>query len=157
MLITCAGILTRDVEPIDQVQLFLFSSEIAFEPTPAAAKRRLFTKMKVSIVIPCYNEKDTIEKVVEAVCKAPLKSREIIVVDDCSKDGTQPLLRERLSSVVDRIIYHPVNQVRERPCAAGSPVSTSVRLRLVNMFESSVRNLLLTCAKRKGRDVAARP
>jgi glycosyltransferase involved in cell wall biosynthesis len=39
-----------------------------------------------------------------------LKSREIIVVDDCSKDGTQTLLRERLSSVVDRIIYHPVNQ-----------------------------------------------
>jgi glycosyltransferase involved in cell wall biosynthesis len=50
--------------------------------------------MKVSVVIPCYNEKDTIEKVVEAVCNAPLKSREIIVVDDCSKDGTQTLLRE---------------------------------------------------------------
>jgi glycosyltransferase involved in cell wall biosynthesis len=39
--------------------------------------------MKVSIVIPCYNEKNTIEKIVEAVCNAPLKSREIIVVDDC--------------------------------------------------------------------------
>jgi len=62
--------------------------------------------MKVSIVIPCYNEKDTIEKIVEAVRNAPLKSREIIVVDDCSKDGTQTLLRERLSSMVDRIIYH---------------------------------------------------
>jgi glycosyltransferase involved in cell wall biosynthesis len=36
--------------------------------------------MKVSIVIPCYNEKDTIEKILEAVCNAPLKSREIIVV-----------------------------------------------------------------------------
>ena len=66
--------------------------------------------MKFSIIIPCYNEKDRIEKIVEAVCNAPLKSREIIVVDDCSKDGTQTLLRERLSSVVDRIIYHPVNQ-----------------------------------------------
>ena len=41
--------------------------------------------MKVSIVIPCYNEKDTIEKIVEAVRNAPLKSREIIVVDDCSQ------------------------------------------------------------------------
>src|SRR5262245_2424791 len=38
--------------------------------------------MKVSIVIPCYNEKDTIEQIVDAVCKAPLESREIIVVDD---------------------------------------------------------------------------
>jgi hypothetical protein len=40
-----------------------------------------------------------IEKIVEAVFNAPLKSREIIVVDDCSKDGTQTLLWERLSSV----------------------------------------------------------
>ncbi|PYK50900.1 MAG: glycosyl transferase, partial [Verrucomicrobia bacterium] len=44
--------------------------------------------MKVSIVIPCYNEKNTIEKIVEAVRNAPLESREIIVVDDCSQDGT---------------------------------------------------------------------
>src|SRR5216117_3022024 len=66
--------------------------------------------MKVSIVIPCFNEKDTIEKIVEAVCNAPLKGREIIVVDDCSTDGTQTLLKERISSMVDRIVYHPVNQ-----------------------------------------------
>jgi glycosyltransferase involved in cell wall biosynthesis len=45
--------------------------------------------MKVSILIPCYNERDTIEKIVEAVGSAPLKSREIIVVDDCSQDGTR--------------------------------------------------------------------
>jgi glycosyltransferase involved in cell wall biosynthesis len=45
--------------------------------------------MKVSIVIPCYNEKDTIERMVEAVRNAPLESREIIPVDDCSQDGMQ--------------------------------------------------------------------
>src|SRR6266481_5009821 len=60
--------------------------------------------MKVSIVIPCYNEKDTIEKIVEAVRNAPLTSREIIIVDDCSEDGTQAVLRERISSMVDRIM-----------------------------------------------------
>jgi glycosyltransferase involved in cell wall biosynthesis len=65
--------------------------------------------MKVSIVIPCYNEKNTIERIIEAVRDASLKSKEIIVVDDCSKDGTQTVLRERVSQVVDRIIYHPVN------------------------------------------------
>ena len=80
--------------------------------------------MKVSIVIPCYNEKDTIEKIVEAVCNAPLKSREIIVVDDCSKDGTQTLLRERLSSVVDRIIYHPVNQGKGAALRSGFAAAT---------------------------------
>src|SRR5207248_5301744 len=66
--------------------------------------------MKVSIVIPCYNERDTIERIVEAVREAPLQSREIIVVDDCSQDGTQALLREKVSQMVDRVIYHPVNQ-----------------------------------------------
>ena len=66
--------------------------------------------MRVSIVIPCYNEQNTIEKVVEAVRAAPLAEKEIIVVDDASTDGTQDALRTKLSSAVDRIIYHPVNR-----------------------------------------------
>ncbi|HEX4696240.1 MAG TPA: glycosyltransferase family 2 protein [Candidatus Udaeobacter sp.] len=80
--------------------------------------------MKVSIVIPCYNEKNTIEKIIEAVCNAPLKSREIIVVDDCSEDGTQTLLRERLSSAVDRIIYHSVNQGKGAALRSGFAAAT---------------------------------
>src|SRR5438046_7505938 len=80
--------------------------------------------MKVSIVIPCYNEKDTIEKIVGAVRNAPLTSREIIVVDDCSQDGTQTLLRERLSSMVDRIIYHPVNQGKGAALRSGFAAAT---------------------------------
>ena len=66
--------------------------------------------MKVSIVIPCYNEKATIQKIVDAVCSAPLENREIIVVDDCSEDGTQTVLKESVSTLVDRVIYHPVNR-----------------------------------------------
>src|SRR4029077_13922099 len=80
--------------------------------------------MKVSIVIPCYNEKHTIEKILEAVCNAPLKSREIIVVDDCSEDGTRTLLRERLSSMVDRIIYHPVNRGKGAALRSGFAAAT---------------------------------
>jgi glycosyltransferase involved in cell wall biosynthesis len=66
--------------------------------------------MRVSIIIPCYNEKSTIERIVEAVRVAPVESREIIVIDDCSQDGTQAILREKLWKLVDRIIYHPVNR-----------------------------------------------
>lgn len=66
--------------------------------------------MKVSIVIPCYNEKATIQKIVDAVCSAPLENREIIVVDDCSQDGTQAVLEESVSTLVDQVIYHPVNR-----------------------------------------------
>jgi glycosyltransferase involved in cell wall biosynthesis len=66
--------------------------------------------MKVSIVIPCYNERNTIEKVVEAVRNAPLENKEIVIVDDGSQDGTQSVLKERISQIVDQIIYHPVNR-----------------------------------------------
>jgi glycosyltransferase involved in cell wall biosynthesis len=66
--------------------------------------------MKVSIVIPCYNEKDTIEKIVEAVLQVPLESREIIVIDDCSHDGSQAVLKQKVSQMIDQIIYHPVNR-----------------------------------------------
>ncbi len=80
--------------------------------------------MKVSIVIPCYNEKNTIEKIVEAVCNAPLKSREIIVVDDCSEDGTRAVLQERVSKLVDRIIYHPVNRGKGAALRSGFAAAT---------------------------------
>jgi len=73
-------------------------------------RTRITEPMKVSIVIPCYNEKNTIEKIVEAVRAAPVENKEIIVIDDGSNDGTQTLLREKLSGVVDQIIYHPVNR-----------------------------------------------
>ncbi len=81
-------------------------------------------KMKVSIVIPCYNEKNTIEKIVEAVRNAPIQSREIIVVDDCSQDGTQALLKERLFHVVDRIIYQPVNRGKGAALRTGFAAAT---------------------------------
>jgi len=41
--------------------------------------------MKISIIIPCYNEKATIEKIVEAVRAGPIQSKEIIIVDDGSR------------------------------------------------------------------------
>ena len=69
--------------------------------------------MKVSIVIPCYNEKNTIEEIAEAVRSAPIENKEIIVVDDCSGDGTHAVLEEVVSQTVDRIIYHPIKRGAE--------------------------------------------
>jgi glycosyltransferase involved in cell wall biosynthesis len=80
--------------------------------------------MKVSIVIPCYNEKATIEKIVEAVRSAAIGSREIIVVDDCSQDGTRALLEEKVSQMVDRIIYHPVNRGKGAALRSGFAAAT---------------------------------
>jgi len=80
--------------------------------------------MKVSIVIPCYNERDTIEKIVKAVREAPLQSKEIIVVDDCSDDGTQTLLKDKLSKTVDQIIYHAANRGKGAALRSGFTAAT---------------------------------
>ena len=65
--------------------------------------------MKLSIVIPCYNEAATIETIIGAVRDSPYNPKEIIVVDDCSSDGTREIL-QRLQNKVDKILYHDVNR-----------------------------------------------
>ena len=66
--------------------------------------------MKLSIVIPCYNERNTIQDIVSAVKAAPVAEMEIIVVDDCSTDGTRDLLRSSIAAQVDKVVFHEVNQ-----------------------------------------------
>ena len=66
--------------------------------------------MKLSIVIPCYNEVGTIRAIVDRVRSAPVSDMEIIIVDDCSRDGTRDLLRTEIAPLVAKIIYHEVNQ-----------------------------------------------
>jgi glycosyltransferase involved in cell wall biosynthesis len=66
--------------------------------------------MKLSIVIPCYNEVRTIRAIVDRVRAAPVADKEIIIVDDCSSDGTRDTLRVEIAPLVDRVIYHDVNQ-----------------------------------------------
>ncbi len=66
--------------------------------------------MKLSIVIPCYNEVDTIESIIDAVRAAPIADKELILVDDYSTDGTREILKGPLSSKIDKIVFHEVNQ-----------------------------------------------
>jgi glycosyltransferase involved in cell wall biosynthesis len=66
--------------------------------------------VKLSIIIPCYNERSTIEAVIDAVRAAPGGEKEIIVVDDCSRDGSGELLEGPLRAKVDRVLRHPVNR-----------------------------------------------
>jgi len=65
--------------------------------------------MKLSVVIPCYNERSTIEAVIEAVRSAPIDDVEIIVVDDGSTDGTRELLKAKQTGWVDRIVLQERN------------------------------------------------
>lgn len=81
-------------------------------------------RMKLSIVIPCYNEAGTIRSIVERVRAAPVADKEIIVVDDCSRDGTRDILRLQIAPLVDRIIYHDTNQGKGAALRTGFAAAT---------------------------------
>lgn len=64
--------------------------------------------MLVSVIIPVYNERDTIKEIIERVGATDIQ-KEIIVVDDCSFDGTTEILREIEGDEV-RVFYHETNK-----------------------------------------------
>ena len=65
--------------------------------------------MKLSVVIPCFNEFSTIQTAVNRVKEAPLDEIEIVIVDDASTDGTREVLKKEIEQSVDKVIYHDVN------------------------------------------------
>jgi glycosyltransferase involved in cell wall biosynthesis len=65
--------------------------------------------MKLSIIIPCYNESKTILSLIEAVKQAPVINKEIIIVDDGSNDGTRNILVDITDPQI-RVIFHNTNQ-----------------------------------------------
>jgi glycosyltransferase involved in cell wall biosynthesis len=80
--------------------------------------------MKLSVVIPCYNEAATIGRLLEAVRAAPIPDKEIIVVDDCSKDGTRALLQGELAARIDRLVLHERNQGKGAALRSGIAAAT---------------------------------
>ena len=65
--------------------------------------------LKLSIIIPCYNEVNYISELISFVKESPVKVKEIILVDDGSTDGTTDLIKTELEKIVDKVIYHPKN------------------------------------------------
>lgn len=63
----------------------------------------------LSIVIPCYNEKASIRAIVDKVREAPVAHKEIIVVDDCSTDGTSDVLDTEIAPLVSKVIHQKQN------------------------------------------------
>jgi glycosyltransferase involved in cell wall biosynthesis len=66
--------------------------------------------MKLSVVMPVYNEINTIETIIDKVIKVNLGSleKEIIVIDDCSTDGTREFL-ERIDNPLIKVVFHEKN------------------------------------------------
>ena len=77
--------------------------------------------MKLSVVIPCYNEAATIDRILAAVHASPWPDKEVIVVDDCSSDGTRERLTGELRGAIDQLLLHDVNRGK------GAALRTGIR------------------------------
>jgi glycosyltransferase involved in cell wall biosynthesis len=68
--------------------------------------------MKLSVVIPCFNEKNTINLILESVHKITFIDFEIIVIDDCSTDGTRDILEKiyNNTNLIDKLVLNKSNQ-----------------------------------------------
>ncbi len=80
--------------------------------------------MRLSVIIPCFNELGTIGQVIEAVRESPVKNCEIIIVDDYSTDGTRDLIKTHIASQVDQVIYHERNMGKGAALRSGFAAAT---------------------------------
>jgi glycosyltransferase involved in cell wall biosynthesis len=80
--------------------------------------------MKLSVVIPCYNEVDTLEEIIDAVRNSSYQPKEIIVVDDGSTDGSREKLNGAIVGKVDRVILHERNRGKGAALRSGFAAAT---------------------------------
>ena len=65
--------------------------------------------MKLSIIVPCFNESATIRKIIDKIHLNSLYDKEIIVIDDYSTDGSRDILKEELSQKISKLILNDKN------------------------------------------------
>ena len=80
--------------------------------------------MKLSVVIPCFNEVATIERIIAAVRASPHPDKEIIVVDDGSSDGTREKISGTLRPLIDQLVMHEKNQGKGAALRSGIRAAT---------------------------------
>lgn len=80
--------------------------------------------MKVSIVIPCYNEEATLLPLVKEVMASGLPDMEIVLVDDCSTDRTREIIQDKVSALVDKVVLHERNQGKGAALRSGFKVAS---------------------------------
>tara|TARA_B100001996_G_scaffold380771_2_gene368836 strand:- start:120 stop:812 length:693 start_codon:yes stop_codon:yes gene_type:complete len=65
--------------------------------------------MKLSVIIPCYNEAKTIKEIITKVKNEKNYEKEIIVIDDSSNDGTREILKNEISNEITKLLLNEKN------------------------------------------------
>lgn len=108
---------------LDEVDRLWDSLSASSAPPASPLDFELPAGFKLSVVIPVYNERGTIREVIARVRELPLQT-EIIVVDDCSTDGTAEWLRTLEGAPGLRLIFKPVNEGKGAALRAGFAEAT---------------------------------
>jgi glycosyltransferase involved in cell wall biosynthesis len=102
----------------------------AIVPETGLAERRAmgeelpYDRVKLSVVIPVFNEVRTVESLLRRVREIPVRHLEVIVVDDGSTDGTRDLLPSLAGSLIDRLEMHDVNRGKGAALRTGFKAAT---------------------------------
>jgi glycosyltransferase involved in cell wall biosynthesis len=82
--------------------------------------------MKLSIIIPCFNEANSLLELLKKVHDSPYENKEIVLVDDFSTDGTRELLKNNseYSSLIHQILFHDVNMGKGAALKTGIAAAT---------------------------------
>jgi len=99
----------------------------------------------LSVIIPCHNERATIAALLDAAIHAPFPDKEIIVVDDCSIDGTRELLQGELASQIQKLVLHTVNQGKGAAALRWRP---GISLLFRTPTSSTIRSNMQCCSYR---------
>ena len=65
--------------------------------------------MKLSIIIACFNEINTIEIILKKIIKLYPEEKQIIVIDDCSTDGSREILQNNIFKLIDNLVLNDKN------------------------------------------------
>ena len=66
--------------------------------------------MKLSVIIPCYNEESTIETILNKVINNNYNNKEIIVIDDCSNDNSKNIIQKYKNNGITRRYKEPIKE-----------------------------------------------
>jgi glycosyltransferase involved in cell wall biosynthesis len=80
--------------------------------------------VRVSIVIPCYNEEKTVEALIDAVRASDLPDKEIVLVDDASTDRTWEIVSTTLAGRIDKVLRHERNRGKGAALRTGFAAAT---------------------------------
>ena len=73
--------------------------------------------MKISIIIPCFNEEKTISLVINKILSSYPGEKEIIVIDDCYNDKTREILKSDLENKIDKLLKKIKAYDHEKNCS----------------------------------------